>query len=114
VAVPIDETGTASVAPVMVLLVPGVQKPPHRVGKRFWDHLKAAPEGKVEIPAGLKTRPAWLRQDHLGANPVVCRGNAGCQARWTHLLNAERRDAEMTEHRMTERRMNKAKRRDAE
>ncbi len=72
-AVPIDRTGTASVAPVKAPLVPGVQKPPRRVGKRFWDSLMAAPEGKVKKPAGLKMRPAWLRQDCLGAN-------AGCQA----------------------------------
>jgi hypothetical protein len=79
-AVPVDGTGTASVAPVKAPLVPGVQKPPRRVGKRFRDRHVAAPEGKVEKPAGLKTRPAWLGQDRLGANPAVCRGNAGCQA----------------------------------
>jgi hypothetical protein len=39
VAVPVDGTGTTTVEPVMVLPVPGVQKPPRRVGKRFWDHL---------------------------------------------------------------------------
>jgi hypothetical protein len=32
--VPIDGTGTASVEPVMVPLVPGMQKPPCWVGKR--------------------------------------------------------------------------------
>jgi hypothetical protein len=40
----------------------------------------AAPEKKVKKPAGLKTRPAWLQQDRLGANPAVCRGDAGSQA----------------------------------
>ncbi len=74
-AVPVDGTGTASVAPVKAPPVPGVQKPPHRVGKRFWDRHVAAPERKVKKPAGLKMRPAWLWQDHLGANPAVCRGN---------------------------------------
>ncbi len=66
------------------MLVPsvlGVQKPPCWVGKRFQDHLVAVPEKKkVKKPAGLKTRPAWLRQDRLGVNPAVCGGNAGCQA----------------------------------
>jgi hypothetical protein len=71
-AVSDDGTGTASVAPVMVLPVPGVQKPPRRVGKRFLDRLVAAPEKKVKKPAGLRMRPAWLRQDHLGANLAVC------------------------------------------
>ncbi len=53
-AVPIDGTGTASVAPVMTPPVPGVQKPSHRVQKRFRESLVAAPEGKVKKPAGLK------------------------------------------------------------
>jgi hypothetical protein len=79
VAVPVDGTGTPSVAPVMAPPVPGVQKPPRRVGKRFWNRLVAVLEEKVKKPAGLKTRPAWLRQGRLGANPVVCRGDAGCQ-----------------------------------
>ncbi len=35
VEVHIDWMGTASVAPVMALLVPGVEKPPRWVGKRF-------------------------------------------------------------------------------
>ncbi len=80
VAVPVDGTGTASVAQVMAPPVPCVQKPPRWVGKRFWDRLVAEPEGKVKKPAGLKTRPTWLRQDRLGANPAVCRDNTGCQA----------------------------------
>jgi hypothetical protein len=80
VAMPIDGTGTASVAPVMAPPVSGVQKPPRRVGKRFRDRLVAAPEKKVKKPAGLKMRPAWLQQDHLGADPAVCRGDVGCQA----------------------------------
>jgi hypothetical protein len=44
VAVPVDETGTVSVVPKMAPPVPGVQKPPHRVEKRFRDRLVAAPE----------------------------------------------------------------------
>ncbi len=81
VAVPVDETGTLSVAPVMAPPVPGMQKPPRRVGKRFRDRLVAAPEKrKVKRTVGLKTRPAWLRQDCLGVSPAVCRGDAGCQA----------------------------------
>jgi hypothetical protein len=79
-AVPGDGMGTASVAPVMAPPVPDVQKPPHRVGKRFRDRLMAAPEGKVKKPAGLKMRPTWLLQDRLGTNPAVCRGDAGFQA----------------------------------
>jgi hypothetical protein len=63
VAVPVDRMGTASVAPVMVPPVPGVQKPSHRVGKRFWDRLVVAPDEKVKKPAGLKRRPPGLRQD---------------------------------------------------
>ncbi len=76
-AVPVDGTGTES---VMAPLDPGVQKPPCRVGKQFRDCLVAAMEEKVKKPAGLNTRPAWLRQDRLGANPAVCRGDTGCQA----------------------------------
>jgi hypothetical protein len=53
-AVPVDRTGTASVAPVMAPPVPGVQKPPRQVGKRFRDRLVAAPEKKVKKPAGLR------------------------------------------------------------
>jgi hypothetical protein len=52
VAVPVDGTGTESVAPAMAPPVPGVQKPPRQVGKWFWDRLEAPPEGKLEIPAG--------------------------------------------------------------
>ncbi len=61
--VPIDGTGTASVAPVMAPPVPGVQKPPHRVGKRFRDRLMVVPEEKVKKPEGRKTRPTWLQWD---------------------------------------------------
>jgi hypothetical protein len=61
---------------MMALLVPGVQKPSRRVGKQFRDRLVAAPEEKVKKPAGLKTRPTWLRQDRLGVNPAVCHGDA--------------------------------------
>jgi hypothetical protein len=81
VAVPFDGTGTASGDPVMAPPVPGMQKPPRRVGKQFRDRLKVAPEGKVKIPAGLKTKPAWLWHDRLGANPAVWRSDAGCQDR---------------------------------
>jgi hypothetical protein len=77
VAVPVDGTGTASVAPVMAPPAPGVQKPPRQVGKRFRDRLVVALEEKVKKPAGLKTRPAWSRQDRLGAKPAVCRGDTG-------------------------------------
>jgi hypothetical protein len=54
---------------VKVPPVPGMQKPPRWVEKRFQDRLMAAPKKKkVKKPAGLKTRPAWLRQDHLRAS----------------------------------------------
>jgi hypothetical protein len=33
-----------------------MQKPPHRVGKRFWDRFVMEPERKVKKPAGLQTR----------------------------------------------------------
>ncbi len=80
-AVPVDETGTTSVEAVKVPPVLGVQKPPRWVGKRFQDRRVVAPEKRrVKKAAGLKTRPAWLQQDRLGANPAVCRGDAGCQA----------------------------------
>jgi hypothetical protein len=65
----VDETGTASVEAVKAPPVPGVQKPPRRVGKRFRDRHVAAPEKKVKRLAGLKTRPAWLRQDQPGREP---------------------------------------------
>ncbi len=81
-AVPVGGTGTASVAPVMAPPVLGMQKPPRRVGKRFRDRLVAAPEKeKVKRPAGLRMRPAWLRQDRLGVSPAVCRGDAGAARR---------------------------------
>jgi hypothetical protein len=80
VAVPVDGMGTASVEIVKAPPVPGVQKPPCQVGTRFRDCLVAALGKKVKKAAGLKTRPAWLRQDHLGTNPAVCRGDASCQA----------------------------------
>ncbi len=77
---PIDEMGTAFVEAVKVPTVPGVQKPPRWVGKRFRDHLVAAPrKEKVKKPVGQKTRPAWLQQDRLGVSLAVCCGNAGCQ-----------------------------------
>jgi hypothetical protein len=78
VAMPVDGTGTASVAPVVAPQVPGVQKPPLRVGKQFWDCLVVTPEKKkVKRPGGLRTRPAWSQQDRLGASPAVCHGDVG-------------------------------------
>jgi hypothetical protein len=74
-AVLVDGTGTASVELMMTPPVPGMQKHPRRVGNWFRDRLEVTPERNLKIPAGLKTRPAWLRQDRLGANP------AGYQAR---------------------------------
>jgi hypothetical protein len=79
VAVPVDGTGTASVEIVKAPPVMGVQKPPRQVGKRFRDHHVAALGKNVRKPSGLKTRPAWLRQDRLGVNPAVCRSDTGCQ-----------------------------------
>jgi hypothetical protein len=46
---------------------------------RKTDRLVAAPEKKVKKPAGLQTRPAWWRQDCLGACPAVGRGVTDCQ-----------------------------------
>jgi hypothetical protein len=46
--------------------VPGVQKPPRRVGKRFRDcHVVAPEKKKVKRLAGLRMRPAWLRRRGL-------------------------------------------------
>jgi hypothetical protein len=45
-AVPADVTGTFSAETVKVLPVPGVQKPPRRVGKQFRDRLETSLEGK--------------------------------------------------------------------
>ncbi len=73
-AVPIDGTGIVSVETMKALPVPGVQKPPRRVGKWLWDHLGAAPEQKEKTPAGLKTRPPWLWAVRLGV-----RSRAGLQ-----------------------------------
>jgi hypothetical protein len=70
VAVPVDGKGTASVGTMKAPPVPGMQKPACRVGKRK----------EVNKPAGLKTKPAWLRQDRLNVNPAVCHGDVGCQA----------------------------------
>ncbi len=78
--VPIDGTVTASVAPVMALPVPDMQKPPCWEGKRFQDRLEAASEGKVEIPAGLKTRPAWLRTRRSAAVMRAARLGVCCRA----------------------------------
>ncbi len=78
-AVPVDGIGTASVEAVKAPPVKGVQKPPRQVRKRFRDRrLVVLQKKKVKIPVGLKTRPAWLRQDRLGASPAFCRGDAGC------------------------------------
>jgi hypothetical protein len=67
-AVPIEGTGIAYVEAVKAPPVLGVQKPPRRVGKRFWDRLVAAPGKKMKKPVGLKTRSAWLRGGRLGAD----------------------------------------------
>ncbi len=75
---PVDGTGTASVEAVKALPVPGMQKPPRWVRKRFRDRRMAAPEKKkVNKPAGLETRPAWLRQDRRAAlwRAVYTRGD---------------------------------------
>ncbi len=56
-AVPTDGMGTVFVEAVKAPLVPGVQKPPHRVGKRFQHRPVAVPmKEKAKKPAGLKTR----------------------------------------------------------
>jgi hypothetical protein len=55
---PIDGRGTESVEVARVPPVPGMQKLPRQVGKRFRDCLLVAPEKKAKRPAGLKKRPA--------------------------------------------------------
>jgi hypothetical protein len=80
VAVPACVAGTTAVEAVKAPPIPGMQKPPRRVGKQFRDHVEAAPKMKVKIPAGLKTRAAWWRLDRLGACLAVGCGDADCQA----------------------------------
>jgi hypothetical protein len=69
----------------------GVQKPPRGVGETLFlgGFSAAAPAAMVEIPEGLRTRPAWWQLDRLGGRRlawllclglVVCRGIVGCQA----------------------------------
>jgi hypothetical protein len=84
---PVDGTGTASVEAVKAPLVPGVQKPPSRVGKQFQDRLVAAPaKKKVKKPVGLKTRPlgcgktTWARTRRpAAASQAASRGDR-CRA----------------------------------
>jgi hypothetical protein len=55
--VPADGTGTAFVEVVKAPSVPGMQKAPCQVQKRFRDRRVVAPmKEKVKKPAGLKTR----------------------------------------------------------
>ncbi len=75
--VPIDGMGTASVAPVMALPIPGMQKPPRLVGKWLRD-LGGGAGGEGEETSGSENN-AWLRQNHLGVNPHAVRhGFRGC------------------------------------
>jgi hypothetical protein len=56
--VPDNGTGTTSVEDVKALPVPGVQKPPRQVGKRFWDcHMAVPRKEKAKKPLSLNTRP---------------------------------------------------------
>jgi hypothetical protein len=59
--------GIVSVEALKAPPVPGVQKLPRQVGKRFRDCHVAAPEKrKVKRPADLRTRPAVINpQIHL-------------------------------------------------
>ncbi len=62
----VDGTGAASKEAMKALPVPGMQKPPRWVGKRFRNrHVVAPIKRKVKKPAGLKSRPAWLQLDGL-------------------------------------------------
>ncbi len=67
--VPVDGTGTASVAPVMAPAVPGVQKPPRQVGTRFRDCLLAAPEKKVKKSAGPQNETRLVAAGPPGCEP---------------------------------------------
>ncbi len=69
----------AAVEAVMAPLVPGVQKPPRWVGKRFWDHFAAAARLKAYRPRDVQTTPAWPRGNRLGACPAVGRDDADCR-----------------------------------
>ncbi len=45
----------------------GMQKSTRRAGKKWFLVVRsAAPDVKVQRPGGLKTRPAWVREDHHG------------------------------------------------
>jgi hypothetical protein len=61
--------GIAPVAPVMAPLVPGLQKPPRRVGKRFRDRLVAVPEGKVKKPAKSEKETRLVAAGPPGCEP---------------------------------------------
>ncbi len=83
----IDVSSTASLEAVKVPPVPGVQKPPHWVGKRFRVCLMAAPgKKKVKKPGGLKTRPigcgrtAWAQTRQSAAAWRAARRGVCCRA----------------------------------
>ncbi len=79
-----------------MLPVPGKQKPPPRVGKRFQDRFEAAPGKKVKKPAGLQMRPTWLRQDRQGVNPEVCCSDTGLSGMASAAMQALRPLTAMT------------------
>jgi hypothetical protein len=83
--VPIDGTGTASVEAVKAPLVPGVQKPPRRVGKRFRDHFVAVPEKRKGAAGRSAAVQAlrWLTATTLSRNPtqIVKGGGRGAEPR---------------------------------
>jgi hypothetical protein len=78
VAVTADSAGTAAVETGMALPVQNVQK----TGPEKWFlDCRLAEPNKKKKPGGLKTRPAWWRQDRLCACLAVGHYIADCQVR---------------------------------
>jgi hypothetical protein len=65
VTVPVDGTGTKSVAPVMAPPVPGVQKPPRRVGPS----RGGAGEGEGEETSGTENETRLVAARPPGHEP---------------------------------------------
>ncbi len=68
-AVSAGAADSAAVEALTAPPVPGVQKPPRWVGKRFRDHFAAALLLKAQRPRGAQTMPAWPRRSCLDVWP---------------------------------------------
>ncbi len=94
-AVPIDGMGTASVELVLAPPVPGVQKPPPWVGKRFRDRIKAVPKEDGEETSGSENKTRFVAAGLPGCRPsglprrrgLPCSTSAAVQAlRWLTVM----------------------------